>query len=135
MQQPVYVYFSRISWAVVSSSTAAQLLAAADRVPFAGPGLKPLVLCIFTCQCRRHVKARGRLSEKTLARSRARQPTTPILANRGASIVHAHEPNTICPRSDAKKVTSCSSVERIQTPSRVLAGRKMGVTVCPVKSL
>src|SRR5882724_4408845 len=68
MQQPVYVYFSRISWAVVSSSTAAQLLAAAERVPFAGPGLKPLVLCIFTCQCRRHVKARGRLSERTLDR-------------------------------------------------------------------
>src|SRR5882724_6638159 len=68
MQQPVYVYFSRISWAVVSSSTAAQLLAAAERVPFAGPGLKPLVLCIFTCQCRRHVKARGRLSERTLCR-------------------------------------------------------------------
>ena len=46
---------------------AGQLFAAADRVPFAGPGLPPLVLRRFRCQCRSHLKARGRLSERTLA--------------------------------------------------------------------
>ena len=35
----------------------AQLAAPADTRPFAGPGLKPLVLRRFTCQGGRHVKA------------------------------------------------------------------------------
>src|SRR5436305_65530 len=47
--------------------TAGQLFVAADRVPFVGPGLPPLVLRGFTCQCRWHVKARGRLNKRTLA--------------------------------------------------------------------
>ena len=34
-----------------------ELFAAADARPFAGSGLKPLVLCEFTCQSGRHVKA------------------------------------------------------------------------------
>src|SRR5207247_1390022 len=49
-----------------SDLTAAQLFAAADRVPLAGPALPRLVLRGFGCQCCRHVKARGRLSERTL---------------------------------------------------------------------
>src|SRR5258705_7680664 len=54
---------------VTSDPPAAYLFAAADRVPFAGPGLPPLVLHGFRCQCRFHLKARGRLSERTLGRS------------------------------------------------------------------
>ena len=54
---------------------AAHLFAAADRVPFAGAALPRLVLRGFKCQCRLHVKARGRLSERTLGRSTVRDPT------------------------------------------------------------
>ena len=39
--------------------SASQLHAAADRVPFVGSGLPPLVLRRFACQSGRHVKARG----------------------------------------------------------------------------
>ena len=50
------------------AATAAQLVAAADRVPFAGAALPRLALRRFTCQFGRHVEARGRLSERTLGR-------------------------------------------------------------------
>jgi hypothetical protein len=53
------------------SSVAAQLFAAADRVPFAGPALPRLALRRFGCQCGWHAEARGRLSSRPLARSRA----------------------------------------------------------------
>src|ERR1051325_10560864 len=51
-----------------AAAWACQLLAAADRVPFAGAALPRLVLCSLTCQWCRHVKARGRLSSRTLGR-------------------------------------------------------------------
>src|SRR5436305_10921109 len=39
--------------------SAGQLFTAADHVPFAGPGLPPLVIRRFACQSGWHVKARG----------------------------------------------------------------------------
>ena len=49
-----------------ATAWACQLLAAADRVPFAGAALPRLVLRSVTCQWCRQVKARGRLSSRTL---------------------------------------------------------------------
>src|SRR5438067_6017051 len=56
------------------AATAAQLFAAADRVPFAGAALPRLALRRLTCQFGRHVEARGRLSERTLGRLHTRRP-------------------------------------------------------------
>jgi len=43
----------------ISRVAATQHFTAADHVPFAGPGLPPLVLLGFRCQRGRQVKARG----------------------------------------------------------------------------
>ena len=53
---------------IVSAGAAAQLFVAADRVPFVGAALPRLALRRLKCQFGRHVKARGRLSERTLGR-------------------------------------------------------------------
>ena len=55
------------------AATAAQLVAAADRVPFAGAALPRLALRRFTCQFGRLVEARGRLGERTLGGQKSRR--------------------------------------------------------------
>src|SRR2546421_4976566 len=80
-----YVYFRTSAVRLSLAGTAAQLFAAADRVPFAGSGLPPLVLRRFRCQFGRHVEARGRLSERTLARLNARA------VRFGTSLASTHE--------------------------------------------